>query len=101
MRIHHRARKSNLPDKLICLYDLTGLIRRGHTVGMNKPIRRDRDGTGIGVESIDLVLQTRSRTEILHISINRVCEINVFIFRVNGYIVQGVKLATEVIVQEN
>jgi hypothetical protein len=37
----------------------------------------------------------------LHVSVDRVCEIYVFVLWVNGYIVQGVELATEVIVQEN
>lgn len=68
---------------------------------MVKPIRRDRDGSGIGVESVDLILQTWSRTEILRISIDSVCEIDVFVLWVNGYIIERVKLATEVIVQEN
>jgi hypothetical protein len=72
-----------------------------HTIGVIKPIRRDRDGSGIGVESVDLILQTWSRTEVLHVSVDRVCEIYVFVLWVNGYIVQGVELATEVIVQEN
>jgi hypothetical protein len=66
-----------------------------------KPIRRDRDGSGIGVESVDLILQTWGRTEVLHVSVDRVCEIDVFVLWVNGYIVQGIELATEVIVQEN
>lgn len=68
---------------------------------MIKPIRHDRDSTGLWVKSIDLILQPWSRTEILHISVNSVGEVDVFIFRVNDYVIQGVELATEVIVQQN
>lgn len=55
---------------------------------MIKPICRDRDSPGIGVEAIDLILQTWSRAEVLHVSIDRVGEIDVFVLWMNGYIVQ-------------
>ena len=68
---------------------------------MVKPIRDNCNGTCIGVESVDLILQTGRRAEVLHIAVDSVCEVDVFAFRVNGNIVQGVELATEVVVKDN
>jgi hypothetical protein len=68
---------------------------------MNKSISNDCHSTRIRVEPIDLVLQTRRWTEILDITIDRVGEIDIFVLRVNDYVVQGIELATEVVVQED
>lgn len=68
---------------------------------MIESIRDDRDSTGRRVESIDLVLQARRWTEILHVAIDCVCEVDVLVLWVNGDVVQGVELATEVVVQKH
>lgn len=68
---------------------------------MIESIRDDRDSTGGRVEPIDLVLQARSWTEVLHVAINCVCEVDILVLRVNGHVVQRVELATEVVVQKH
>lgn len=70
----------------------------GLTIGVNKSISNDRHSTSIRVESINLILQARSRTEVLDIAIDCVGEIDIFVLWVNGHVVQGVELATEVVV---
>lgn len=73
----------------------------GLTIGMNKSISNDRHSASIGVESVNLILQTWRGTEILDIAIDCVGEIDIFVLWVNDNVVQGVELATEVVVQKN
>lgn len=68
---------------------------------MIKPICDNCHGTCHGVEPVDLILQTGRRAEVLYIAIDGVCEVDIFVFRVDGYIVQGVKLSAEVVVEDN
>jgi hypothetical protein len=68
---------------------------------MNKSISNDGHSARFGVESINLILQARSWTEVLDIAIDCVGEIDIFVLWVNSYVVQGVELATEVVVQED
>lgn len=68
---------------------------------MVKPIRDNCHGTCLGVESVHLVLQTGGRTEVLCIAIDRVCEVDIFAFRVDGHIVQGVELSAEVVIKDD
>lgn len=68
---------------------------------MNKSISNDRHSASIRVESVNLILQTWCWTEILDITIDCVGEIDIFVLWVNGNVVQGVELATEVVVQKN
>lgn len=58
-----------------------------NTIGMIKSIRDDRHSTGSRVEPIDLVLQARSWTEILHVAINCVCKVDILVLRVDGDVV--------------
>jgi primosomal replication protein N len=68
---------------------------------MNESISNDSHSTGIGVKAIDLILQARSWTEVLDIAIDCVCEIDIFVLWVDGYIVQRVELTTEVVIKED
>lgn len=68
---------------------------------MVKPIRDNCNGTCVGVESVDLFLQTGRRAEVLCIAVDGVCKVDVFAARVDGDIVQGVELAAEVVVKDN
>lgn len=54
---------------------------------MNKFIRDHRDGTGIGVEAVDLILQTGGGSEILHISIDGIGEVDFFVLGVNRHVI--------------
>lgn len=68
---------------------------------MNKFIRHYRDGTGVWVEAVYLVLQTRSRAEILHVAVDRIGEVNFLVLGMDRHIVQRVELTTEVVVQND
>ena len=68
---------------------------------MNEFICHYRDGTGVWVEAVDLVLQTRSRAEILHVAIDRIGEVDFLVLGMDRYIVQRVELTTEVVVQND
>ena len=72
-----------------------------HTIGMIESIRDNCHSTGSRVEPIDLVLQARRWTEILNVAIDCVCEVDVLVLWVNGHVVQGIELATEVVVQKH
>jgi hypothetical protein len=61
----------------------------------------DSHSTSVGVEPIDLILQAWGRAEILHIAIDGVGEVDFFVFRVDGHIVQGIELTAEVIVKND
>lgn len=69
------------------------------TIWMIKLICHNSNSACVRVESVHLILQTRGRAEVLNIAIDCVGEINVFILRVDGHIVQRVKLATKVVVE--
>lgn len=68
---------------------------------MVKPISDNCHSTCFRVEAVDLILQTGRRAEVLYIAVDRICEVDVFVFRVDGNIVQGVELAAEVVVKDN
>lgn len=55
---------------------------------MIESVRHNRDSTGIGVESIDLVLKTWSRAKVLDPAVDSICEIDVFVLRMDGYIIE-------------
>lgn len=57
------------------------------TVGMNKFIGHHRDGTGIGVEAVDLILQTWGGSEILYVAIDGIGEVDFFVLGVNRHVV--------------
>lgn len=69
------------------------------TIGMIKPICNYGYSTRVGIKSVYLILQARSRTEVLHKPIDRVCEVNFLVFWVDSHIIQRVELATEVIIK--
>lgn len=68
---------------------------------MVKSIRDNGHSTCLGIEPVHLILQTGRRAEVLHIAIDCVCEVDIFVFRVNGDIIQRVELAAEVVVKDN
>lgn len=68
---------------------------------MIKPICHNCHGTCLGVESVDLILQTRRRAEVLYIAVDGVGEVDIFVFRMDGQIVQGVELSAEIVVEDN
>lgn len=57
--------------------------------------------TSVGVESVDLVLEARGRTEILDPAIDCVGEVNLFVLRMDRYIVERVELAAKVVVEND
>ena len=58
-----------------------------HTIGVIKSIGDDSHSTSIWVQTVDLVLQTWSGSEILDPAINGVCEIDIFALWVNCNVV--------------
>ena len=54
---------------------------------MNKFIGHHRDGTGIGVEAVDLILQAGGGSEILHVAIDGIGEVDFFVLGVNRHVV--------------
>lgn len=75
-------------------------ITKRHTVRKGKVISDDSDGAGVKVVTIDLVSQTRNGTEVLEVSIEGIGEVQVTVPGVDTDVVEGVELATKVVVEE-
>ena len=71
-----------------------------HTVGKGKVISDNSHGTGVKVVAVDLVSQTRNRTEILEISVESIGEVQISVSGVDANVVEGVELTAEVVVQK-
>lgn len=68
---------------------------------MTELVSDNRDCSGGWVQSIDLIWQPGDRTEVLKVPVQRVCEVDVPVARIDRYIVKRVKLTTEVVVDED
>lgn len=71
------------------------------TVRVVKLIGHNSHSTGVRVETVHLILQTRGRAEILHIAVDGISEVNFFVLWVDSHIVQRVELTTKVVVEDN
>ncbi len=69
------------------------------TVGHVKSIRYHRYRAGPVIEPPDLLLQARWRSEVLHITVRWIGEIDVFVLWVYADIVDRVELPAEVVVK--
>jgi len=75
-------------------------VRNKPTVGKSKIISDNSYGTSVKVVAVDLVSQTRNGTEVLEISVKSIGEVQISVSGVDADIVEGVKLAAEVVVQK-
>ena len=75
-------------------------MKKKHTVGKSKVISDNSHGTSVKVVAVDLVSQTRNGTEILEVSVESVCEVQISVPGVNADVVEGVELTAEVVVQK-
>ena len=72
-----------------------------HTIWVIKPIRDNGYSTSLGVQTVDLILQTRDGSEILNPAIDSVREIDIFALGMNCDVVQRVELPTKVVVEKD
>jgi hypothetical protein len=75
--------------------------RKTHTVGKGEVVGDNSDSAGVKVVSVDLVSQTRDRAEVLKISVEGVGEVQITVSGVDANVVQGVELATEVVIEDD
>ena len=68
---------------------------------MTELVSDNRGCSGGWVQSIDLIWQPGDRTEVLKVPVQRVCEVDVSIARVDSHIIERVELTTEVVVDED
>ena len=71
------------------------------TIRLIETIGYDAYETSVVIESVDLVGQDRSRSEVLHVSIGDIGKVHLLVSRVDGDVVQGVELSTEVVVEDD
>jgi hypothetical protein len=74
---------------------------RARTVGEVEAICDDPNGSGSLVEPVHLVGESRCRSEVLQVSIRHVCKVELLVARVHGDVVQRIKLAAPVVVQDD
>lgn len=75
--------------------------KKTHTVGKGEVVGDNSHSTTVKVVSVYLVSQTRDRAEILEISVKGVSEVQITVPGVDANVVQGVELATEVVIEED
>lgn len=71
------------------------------TITIYKLICHNGNSSSIRVQTIYLVGKARSRSKILQIAVYNIRKIDVLVSEVNRDIIEGVELATEVIIGEN
>jgi hypothetical protein len=79
---------------------LVAIGRDGDTVGESEVIGDDGRGSSLEVVTVDLVSETGDGAEVLEVAIEGVGEVQITILGVDHKVIQGVKLATEVIVKK-
>lgn len=68
---------------------------------MTEAINSNGDGTRLEVVAVDLLPNAGVRTEILEVAVESVSEVEIAVLRVDSKVIERVKLAAKVIVQES
>lgn len=71
------------------------------TVWQGETVRDNGYRPSFVIQSIYLISETWSRTEVLQIPVERVGEVNILVTRVDPDVVEGAELSAEVIVQQH
>jgi hypothetical protein len=80
---------------------LVAIGRDGNAVGESEVVGDDSRGSSLEVVAVDLVSETGDGAEILQETIEGICEVQITIFRVDHKVIQGVELATEVVIKKS
>jgi hypothetical protein len=71
------------------------------TVRLVESVRGNADETRLLVEPVDLVGESRSRAEVLQVTIRDIGEVQLFGTRADSDVVERVELSSEVVVQKD
>lgn len=71
------------------------------TIGQFKPISHHCHRTRRWIEAVDHVGKGRRWAEILQIPVKRVGEVDVSISRIDGHVIEGIELPTEIVVDKH
>jgi len=89
------------PDTSVGDINVLAARREGDAIGHGKPIRSNSYQTTFVVIPVHLVLQPRSRAEVVGLAIGRIGEIHVEVLGVNRKIVERVELPAKIVVQDH
>lgn len=73
----------------------------GNAVRKGEVIRDDGDSTSLEVVAVHLVSQTGNRSEILEVAVESVGEVKITVLWANDQIIEGVELATKVVIDKS
>jgi hypothetical protein len=71
------------------------------TIRLVEAIRSDTHQAGLLVESINLVRQSRCRSEVLQVAIGDVGEVDLLGLGIDRYVVERIELSAKVVVEQN